>query len=88
MNRLKLKKFMLNKMKNKKVLLIIAVIWLVLILLFTNLICPRTCVDWKSPDMRCGCDIYYPYFFLIIGIPSWIIFIYLIVNKIKNNKKK
>ncbi|MFH1711373.1 MAG: hypothetical protein ABH840_03615, partial [Nanoarchaeota archaeon] len=84
--------FMLNKMKKIKIMLIIAVIWLVavlFILYYQIRNCPLVC---GPPSHYCNYTCFFGklgwgYSFAFFGIPSWVIFIYLIFDKLKNRNR-
>ena len=69
-------------MKKEKLLLIIAVIWLAIALFLAGFaFCDTIC----KPGAKCTRD--YLNYFIVLGIPSWIAFIYLIINKLTKKKK-
>lgn len=80
-----------NNMKKEKLLRIIAVIWLVIAIIgswYSGTFCYTE--DVSGPPYPMVCEYNYTQIFLNLlafGIPSWIIFVYLIINKMKKHNK-
>ncbi len=75
-------------MKKDKILIIIAIAYLAILVIFLFFIFKPICA--MTDPMICHSDFGISLNMLwFYGIPSWIIFIYLIINKMKkhNNKK-